>query len=373
MADGRISGAGADLLRDAARGAHFVGLGENHNTRAIPEFTVGLFHLLHENYGFNYLALEEGPAIGRLLSRSVRSRAPDGAFRLGLRFPNAFHMYTEEELRMIDHIAAISTAKKDPIWGLNQEFGLAHVLDRLVKLAPNARAREVAADFLRRSLEYEGERFARKKFFISEVTTTEDFQALREAFRPAPGSEADWLISQAALSHEIYSPYRSQAHFTAFYESGKVREENMKRLFAKNYHEAQSLGNRLPKVLVKSGHVHLGRGMGRNNEVFTLGNFLSEVATFQGGHALHVYVLLNWDDLPQSHFAPLVPFVRSDTNTLFDLRPLQAWAAQRKVRDLHPELRRVLVGYDFLVILGDKTQGSLEALRTPNFNWYSGS
>lgn len=375
MSDGRLSGAGANWLHHAGHGAHFVALAENHNTRAIPEFAVGLFRLLHEAYGFNYLALEEGPALGHLLSKRVRGGRPDAAFRLGLEFPNAFHMYTEEELRMIDRIAAISRARTDPIWGLNQEFGLAHVLDRLVQIAPDARTRAVAAELLRRSGEYEGERFARNVFFISDVATDQDFQGLREAFRPRAGSEADRLISQATLSHRIYAPYRSQPrpHFTAFHESGRLREENMKRLFAERYREAQAPRNPFPKVLVKSGHTHLNRGLGRGNEVFTLGNFLSEVATFQGGESLHLYVLLNWNDLPESFFAPFVPHIRPETNTLFDLRPLQAWAAQNAFRDLHPDLRRVLVGYDALVILGDKTLGSVEALRTPNFRQYTGS
>lgn len=373
MRDGHLHGAGAEWLRNAAHGAHFVSLGENHNTRAIPEFTVGLFRLLHDSYGFNYLALEEGPALGRLLSRRVRSGQPDGAFRLGLEYPNGFHMYTEEELRMIDRIGAISRARVNPIWGINQEFGMMHVLDRLAEIAPNARARSVVADLLRRSRAYEAERFAQNRFFISEVTTDQDFEALRQAFRPRTGSEADLLISQVDLSNRIYAPYRvsPQPHFTSFYESGRLREENMKFLFAELYRATQTSRNRFPKVLVKSGHTHLGRGLGRGNEVFTLGNFVSEVATFQGGEALHLYVLLNWDDLPESFFARFVPHVRPETNTLFDLRPLQAWAAQNALRDLHPDLRRVLVGYDALVILGDTARGSIEALRTPNFRWYT--
>jgi hypothetical protein len=373
LTDGRMSGLGAEQIITAARGAHFVVIGENHNTRAIPELTVALFRDLHARYGFNYLALEEGPALGRQLSQAVRGGKPDGAFRLGLRFPNAFHMYTEEELRMIDRVGAISNAKKEPIWGLNQEFGMLHVLERLIQIAPTASARAAADQLRLQAVQYEAERFAQNVFFLAAVMKPADFGKLRNAYRPAPGSEADRLIRQVELSNAIYAPYNTKPtpSFLEFYESGKAREENMKRLFAQNYREAMRTDGGPPKVLVKSGHVHVNRGLGRSNETFTLGNFLSELATFNEAHALNLYVLLNWQDLPQSFLAPFVPHIVTNTNTVFDLRPLQPWAAQQRLEKLHPELRRALVGYDFLIILNDMTPGSVEKLRTPRFRQYT--
>jgi erythromycin esterase-like protein len=375
-ADARLTGPGAVVLQQAARGAHFVAVGENHNTRAIPELTVALFRMLHEREGFDYLALEEGPEIGRRLSRAVRGGQADGAFRLGLRYPSAFHMYTEEELRMIDRVAAISAARADPVWGLNQEFAAAHVLERLVELAPDAEARSLAQEQHRRALEYEAERYVLNTSYLSAVASPADFQALRQAFRPALGSEADDLIHQLALSHEVWAPYNAspQAPFTAFHASGLLREQNMKTLFARFYRQAQARDGRPPRVLVKSGHVHLNRGIGPNNEVFTLGNFLSELATFQGGHSLHLYVVLNWPDLPESFLAPFGPHLTPGQDVLFDLRPLQPWAAQARIPGLDPRLRRVLMGYDVLIVLSDTTRGSVQALRTPRFRQYpSGS
>jgi hypothetical protein len=104
--------------------------------------------------------------------------------------------------------------------------------------------------------------------------------------------------------------------------------------------------------------------------VFTLGNFLSELATFQGGHSLHLYAVLNWPDLPESFLAPFLPHLQAGQDVLFDLRPLQAWAAHGQIRDLDPRLRRVILGYDALLLLADTTRGSVEALRTPAFRAY---
>jgi hypothetical protein len=91
--------------------------------------------------------------------------------------------------------------------------------------------------------------------------------------------------------------------------------------------------------------------MGASNEVFTLGNHLSELATHHGARSLHLHVVLSWEDLPKGFLAPFATHVPANTNVVFDLRPLQSWAALRAFRNLDPELRRVLVGADMLVIL----------------------
>jgi hypothetical protein len=367
---GVLSGPGAGQILAASDGAQFVALGENHNTAAIPDFTVALFKELHDRYGFNHVALEEGPVIGEALSRSARNNSNASAVQLGLRWPSAFHMYTEEELRMMDRLAAVSTGAR-PLWGVNQEFGAAHVLARLVEIAPTARAREAAQVLLKTALDYEAERFMQNKAFISSVLRPADLAALRESYASQRGSEADFLIEQLALSNTIYAPYSTTPtpHFTAFFESGYQREQNMKHLFARYYREQLAHGEP-PKVLVKSGHVHLNRGVGPSNEVLTLGNFLSELATFEGGHSVHLYVLLNWSELATSFFAPFARHIQPTTNTVFDLRPIHAWAAKGKLPNLDPRLQRVLCGYDFVVILNDMKLGSIEALKTPRFRRY---
>jgi hypothetical protein len=242
-----------------------------------------------------------------------------------------------------------------------------------VQIAPNGRARDAANRLLQRANEYESERFALNRFFMSEIVKPADFAELRAAYRPAPGSEAERLIEQAALSNAIYSPYSTKPspHFTAFHASGQKREENMKRLFAHYYQQENRATGSMPKVLIKSGHVHSNRGVGPSNEVLTLGNFVSEVATFQGGHSVHLYVLLNWPDLKDSFLAPIVPLIQPNTNTVFDLRPIQAWALRGRLGTIDPRLQRALAGFDFLIILNDMTPASVEALRTPRFRLYT--
>jgi hypothetical protein len=361
-----LGGTGAGLIRSGAGGAAFVALGENHNTRAIPEFTVALFRMLQEAGDFQHLALEEGPELGRRLSEAVRTGASDGVMVIAREFPNAFHLFTEEELRMVDRIGALSTAP-DPIWGINQEFGLAHVYARLVEIASEPASRAAARQIFLHSLRYEGERHARDTAYVSAIATVDDFHGLRLAFAPAEGSEAARLIEQASLSHQIYAPYGKgdAAHFTEYHRSNVDREDNMKRLFAHRFTTGK------PRVLVKSGHTHLGRGRGPTG-VWTLGNFLSELAIAEGARSLHLYVILNWEDLGESWLAPFVPYLAVSENTVIDLRPLEPWAAWGRLGRLDARLEQLLRGYDMLVVLGDTSPGSIEALCTPNFNWYTG-
>ena len=53
---------------------------------------------------------------------------------------------------------------------------------------------------------------------------------------------------------------------------------------------------------------------------------------------------------------------------IIDLRPLIPFA--RKSKDLDPNIRRLILGYDVFVVMRDNELGSLEKLKTPNFRWY---
>ena len=372
IAVGDLAGPGGDLLKAAMGNVQFVALGEEHNTRAIPAFTTALFEGLHKRHGFHYLALEEGPYVGQLLSRFARTRGREAALALGLRHPNAFHMYTVEELRMIGDIGRVSTAQGDALWGLNQEFGASHVYLRLTEIAPNDAAKLVAGELLNQALAYEAERFQKNTHYLAQVARPGDFERLRGAFAPEPGSEADRLIAQTALSHRIYAPYAANPPPASevFHASGLERETNMKHLFAEQYRAATAKGDSLPKVVVKSGALHLYRGLSERTELYTLGNFLSELAIFNGKESFHLWVTVVRVDVREGFLAPFAAAARPSENTLFDLRPLQPGAARNTLPNLDPQLRRLIMGYDALVLLRDGEPGSIEPLRTPNFRWY---
>jgi len=318
------------------------------------------------------LALEEDPFVGEMLSDASRSGGFQSVLALAKRYPNAFHMYTEEEFAFIADAGKTSTAPTAPIWGLNQVFGAAHVYERLVALARDGEARGVAQRLLNEALEYEGERFEKNVHYMVAVARAADFEHLRAAFHPSPGSETERLIFQAALSNRIFAPYSMKPRPSAevFYRSGEQREANMKHLFAEQYKKAQAAVP-LPKVLAMFGQLHMYRGMSERTDLYTLGNLLSELAIFNGRKSLHVYTAV--DPHEKSGRAPLVKAAieaagNSADGAVINLRPLISVARGRA--DFNPDLRRLIMGFDVFVFLSDPGQGSFEHLRTPHFRWY---
>lgn len=372
--NGKISGKGAEVIESALTDVQFVALGEEHNKRAVHQFGDALFRLLNAKHGFNYLALEEDPFWCKMLSEVAKRGGGEDVINLALRYPNAFHLPTEEEMSLIGNIGKLSTAKY-PIWGLNQVFGATHIYERLVKIAPNKVARAVSQRLLNQALEYEKERFQKNINYLAKVAKQEDFDLLRSTFKSAKHSEADFLIEQIALSNRIFAPYvaNPRPSSAVFYESGKTREANMKQLFARHYKEAQKSGDSLPKVMAMFGHLHLYRGLSERTEQYTLGNFLSEFANFNNQKSLQIYTTINADFIHKGAFAGLAKTAsevagKNNSGAVVDLRTLFDYAKNSK--EMNPELRRLIMSYDIFVFLMDGQTGSTKRLQTPNFNWY---
>jgi erythromycin esterase-like protein len=72
---GILTGEGAAFLLNEAGSSRFVALGEQHNRIEIPELTTALFRALQANSGYQYLADERDPVVGRIVSSApVRGR-----------------------------------------------------------------------------------------------------------------------------------------------------------------------------------------------------------------------------------------------------------------------------------------------------------
>ena len=141
VTNGVLAGDGAAFLRDATNNVQFFVLGESHYVAQIPEFAMAMFGALHDSHGFNYYAVEYGPVIASMVSRmGIRGRQ-DLIFSLARRYPHAFQFWDDEEVQAFARIGATSTARSLPIWGVDQEWGALHVLDRLAAIAPTPAAR----------------------------------------------------------------------------------------------------------------------------------------------------------------------------------------------------------------------------------------
>jgi hypothetical protein len=124
---------------------------------------------------------------------------------------------------------------------------------------------------------------------------------------------------------------------------------------------------------VKSGHLHLYRGHSERTELLTLGNFLAELAIFNGFRSTHLYATVDRPYVRDGWLAPFVRAAPAGMDALIDLRDLQPLAARNRIADLSPQVRRLILAYDAVLVFRDSAQGSLDRLRTARFRWYPGS
>lgn len=367
LANGKLSGAGMDFLMEASSDAQFFAVGEPHNAKQVPEITSMLFEALHDQKGFNYLALEQDPVITQMISAKSVVGKRDRVVSLANRYPNAFTFITDQELEMIAEAGRISEGKGDRIWGLDQAFGALHILNRLKELASSNEVRERVTKLIKVVEEFETERFGKgKRYMTPDVPKTEDLKNLMQFYKPKKGSEAEFLITQLFTSLRIYenNNLAGKGQLTG-YESGYEREENMKALFMHRYRQAQAAGDPLPKVLLKLGHAHIIRGINWFN-IFSLGNFVSGFAKSNDMNSFQLAMYSNnrSGDYAWIHededYKPLAEVSSTDKWTVIDFRPLRKYAHAGRIEKMRPEMKRIIFAFDAALLIGNVSPGTFK-------------
>ncbi|HEX7677554.1 MAG TPA: hypothetical protein VF713_05480 [Thermoanaerobaculia bacterium] len=369
LADGKLSGSGMEVIAGSATTAQFVMISEPHNSRRVPEWTTALFEYLHRADSFNYLAVENGAAIMDLYSKD---RDHDAAVRTGRRYPNGLQFTTDQELTMFADVAKISTAKSAPLWGVDRPTGVLETFERLSAIAATAEARKAAEAMAAEARPYEQERYGKNVSYLAEIAP-ERLELFARTYRAVPGSEAEFLVRQLITAVRNIRDFRDAATRGTGYLSNLEREEIMKELFIRDYRRAERGGDKSPRVLLKLGHWHLIRGMSWGH-VFTLGNFVSELAASHGLGSLSIGVFLNnptgdYGVLSSgADYKPLADAALADGDTLIDVRPLRPLVHSGRVK-VNAEMERVIFGFD-LVLLMRSDRGDYRLLQTANFRPY---
>lgn len=359
LVEGHLEGPGAELLREAVAGTQFVVVGEQHLVREIPPFLAALFLLLQEQEGYEYLALESDPLSASLASTGALRGDLDAIVAYARRYPFAFTFPSEQELALIAEVGRLSRGQGEPVWGVDQAFGAAHALAWLLERTEDESARAALEGLLEQVAAAEAERSEDSDHFLSARGKPAEFHALRELVPAEPGSEEAFCVEQLLLSDAIYRPYTDRAYGArpgAFYESGREREQNMKRLFTRRYRQAQAAGDALPKVLVKTGHWHAAYGRYPLSRVLTLGNFVHELSTSNDLGSFSIGVVVHgppghWREIRGSAgWERVADAADPEAWTLFDLRPLRSH--EQVVRAASPQLADFLWQFDAVLLLG---------------------
>ncbi|HEU0300899.1 MAG TPA: hypothetical protein VFR37_15665, partial [Longimicrobium sp.] len=259
-ADGRLSGAGAELLIAAGRESQFFLIGEEHGVAEIPLVAAGLFRELAP-HGYRHLAIETGDGLASALNRAILRDAGGDAYLAFLRdhFPGAPFYNWREDAAMLRAVVAAAGGRDDVLWGLDYDIMAdRYALRRLRDIAPDPRARAAAETVIARADSAFAQALATQNpgLIMMFGGPRDVYAPLREAYAPAPGSEADRIIHLMEQTREINEYWITQQG----YLSNLHRAQLNKRQFMRYLVEARERTGELPRVMLKFGWAHMTRG-----------------------------------------------------------------------------------------------------------------
>jgi hypothetical protein len=362
--NGNLAGNGAPFLIKKLAGSQFVLIGENHNSKEIPEFTTALFKALHTTYGFDHLALEQDPPMMRKVSAKKYRGNRDSVFSLARRYPYGFTFITDEELKMIADVSQYNV-RGNSVWGLDQSFGLTHVVEPMVARAKGSpRLDSLLASISRDERIRDLDNKTYKKY---------DLAALAQFKTGDENNEADFGIRSLQLSDSIY--YLMNHKRT--YEGCELREAYMKSRFVEEYKQCVKAGEQNPKVLLKLGNSHVMDGFEPNTGVLDLGTFVKQFAIQNGTECLSIYARIYRNDSSDWNYnlyegkEAMNLFARNASInewTLFDLRPLKSLYYNSGLKGILGKedaafLERYYLSFDFLLLIGNGGDGTFDVCK----------
>lgn len=364
-----IAGPGAELLLREAEKARYVLIGEEHGIAEITQ----LVRAVHDrsSMGFEIYAVE----IGNLAAEELSERAKDSRgwvafddFQRDFPFAIPFAVFKDDAELMV------RAARSGKLVGLDQEFLLAP-LWLLGEIATALRPLSPAAADAAEKARVEEEDAYRRMIAAGDPQAAEIF-----VNRPLPAGWAEWkaLLAgdpQAARASRALAALEETQQIYELYHQERYHENNDQRALVMKSHWRAALaapGGCLGqgRALVRLGANHVARGLSQLG-ISDVGNFLAELAVVQQTGSLHVLVLptsgaLNaWlpflpgetTALPLDITSPDYDFYRdlleaaAPGRAVYDLRELRP--RYRRLAKGKPNLEKLLLGYDLLVIVDD--------------------
>jgi hypothetical protein len=377
IANGRMTGAGADALARAARENQFILVGEDHGIRELPEFVSALFAAARPA-DYRHLGVEIGPITGRRLETTMR--APDSQREIDT-FLGKYTPFTlpfffwKEEAQMLESIVKSVPGTRGVVWGLDQEFIMSptYMFERLAAIAQSPAAKALATQLAEASAKGDQAMIRTGNPGAVWMVTSNDADVakLQSTFAAKKGSEAEEIIRELSVSREIYRMFNSGTN----YESNQKRDDLMKHHFIDAYNTAKARGEAMPKAIIKLGANHVFRGPSTTDS-YEMGSFIPEFVETTGGKSFGILVVVakgtwnayrpfgsdesdktqKYDPLTTSEYAvfdikSLLDAASPTDWTFFDLRPIRAGVADARIKGLNPKARRLLTSFDAVVVV----------------------
>ncbi|MGE0815548.1 MAG: hypothetical protein AB7O93_19590 [Vicinamibacterales bacterium] len=367
LRDGRLEGAGADLLRVALQSTPYVLIGEDHGLAEIPAFSAAIFRDL-AGRGVRDLVLEVGPEAGRRLTRAVGAADPEAEVRDWVRqypFSLAFYDLVQEFEFLRQARAAAGPGLR--ITGVDQELmGASRML--LESVASKDDAIPGLLSLERQA--YERAVASGNPLDLFMLTGPADaLAALRDRLARGSAPRDAALVASILDSRGIYA-----LNAQSGYQSNLTRAALMKRSYVDQI--PPDLRAAPPPALFKFGAYHVMKGLNLL-ESREIGNYVAEMADGRGTPSLHLLVMAvkgrqrrfagvgtPYVAAPVDQVGPGVsdfPFAKPVFEralaehgwSLFDFREMRRWAIRQT--DLDPRLLRMVNGFDLAVLIPEGT------------------
>lgn len=350
------------ILQKEAQNSQFIGLAEVHQSEQLSFFTTAFLKVLKKE-GFNNFALEIGAHSTKILEELSQEPTKTSANLKALntkygknKFPFIPFIFIDKKA---DALFIEEAAKLDfNLWGIDREYEFSYLmhLDKLYEKSTKTPVITKAYQKARKVMN--------KIAFKDKVSGEAKFcwllheQTLQSFF--------ETLSYDATLQHyikELQNSWELYCRFMQKRNGSSARAAYMRSKFDSLYTIAQTK-EKLPKVLVKLGGVHLTHGISQYNR-YDVGKHLHEKAKTNQTNFLairHVYRYRNgkdqiakkgWD---RTRF--LMQLGKKEEWTLIDLRPIKKLVEMQQLQ-VDKGTAWELQNYDWFLISPNDSKGNI--------------
>ena len=369
--DGKLAGAGGEMIRAELPKAQFILFGEDHGFADSPIILRAIVKEARP-LGFKYHVVEVGPLSTRMIRETLARDGVPGLHELVHEVPLGIPFLSfKEDAELASDFLGNDSKETPYLWGIDQEFIGSPVfhLKRLVQIAPNETARTATEKLLAEEKEAAA-KAAHDKFLLTRFREA-DFDALAAQFKGQ--TEAENVIAELKESAAIYQLWGSGRN----YENNARRARLLTKNFLTNY---QAAAEPQPKVVFKMGLEHVALGTTTVNTI-DVGTLATSIARANGQSALRIAFLpmaghnaafapkpgnpvsveVYESDESKEFFAAIgleAGALEKDGWTLIPLEPIRQSLDSKGIDALKPFARFVLLGYDYVVTTADAKAGT---------------
>jgi hypothetical protein len=370
LKDGKLSGAGADLIRAELPKAQFILWGEDHGFADSP---IVLRAIAREArpFGFKRHVVEVGPLSTEMIADTLARDGLPGLHKLVHEVPFGIPFLSlKDDAELASDFLGHDEKGAPYLEGIDQEFigSPPFQLQRLKAIATNARARAAAEKLLEEESKAAASA-AQDKFLLARFHGA-DFDALAAQFQGI--AEAERIIAELKESAAIYQ----------LWMSGRNYENNARRarLLTKNFLAAYAkVADPRAKFVFKMGLEHVAQGTTTVNTV-DVGTLATSIARTNdrtafriaflpmGGHDLaftpkpgNPTTITSYDSPEAKEFFAAIGLeaaaLPKEGWAVVPLEPIRQAIDNKGLDALKPFARFLLLGYDYVVTTPDAKAG----------------